>query len=447
MIYFGDYNRVQLPLMLPLYETHHLPNGLRLILAPMEGVSSVTVLAMVGVGSRYETEEQAGIAHFLEHMVFKGTQNYPTAMDISGTIDGIGGQYNAFTGKDYTGYYAKVASEHLELAVDVISDMLLTPKLQLADIEREKGVIIEEMNMYEDDPRRKIDDVYDSVIYGKSDLGREIIGYKKTVRSFGEADFRDFLDSWYDLHNVVVVIAGDAQKIKKSKIKTEDMITKAFSKGKKRSGKGAKDFVVPVHKNPQVKVVHKKTEQAHFYLGFPGLPRDHADRFGQLVLSNFLGGNSSARLFNEIREKRGLAYYAYASSESYADVGSIYAFEGVDPTRVDQALTVTVEEFMKASQGDVTQIEVDRTKEYLRGKLILDWEDSQSVASSYARRALLSAEMESLDHILEGIAQVDIDQVKGLAKKLFNFNQVNLALIGPYEKEDGRFLQILTKNK
>lgn len=428
--------------MLPTYTTTTLSNGLRLVLAPMEGVASVTVLAMVGVGSRYETEEQAGIAHFLEHMVFKGTANYPTAMDISSAIDGVGGQYNAFTGKDYTGYYAKVASEHLALALDVISDMLLTPKLLPEDIEREKGVIVEEMNMYEDDPRRKIDSVYDEVIYGNSDLGRDIIGYKKTVRSFDDVHFNDFLDSWYHLRNVVLVIAGDSTKIQTSNVKTQKLIEAAFAKGKARTGKGKVSFVVPKQTKPQVKVVYKKTEQAHFYLGFPGLKRDHEDRFGQMVLTNFLGGNSSARLFNEIREKRGLAYYAYASSESYADVGSIYAFEGVDPSRVEQAIQVTVEEFKKAASGDVTQIEVDRTKEYLRGKLILDFEDSQSVALSYARRALLSVEMETLDAMLERIASVDLTQVKRLAHTQFNFEKVNMALIGPYKGSE-RFASLL----
>lgn len=428
--------------MLPGYTLTTLDNGLRVLLAPMDGVASVTVLAMVGVGSRYETEEQAGIAHFLEHMVFKGTENYPTAMDVSSAIDGVGGQYNAFTGKDYTGYYAKVASEHLDLAVDVISDMLLTARLREEDIAREKGVIVEEMNMYEDDPRRKIDDIYDSVIYGGSHLGREIIGYKKTVRSFGEKDFRSFLDDWYDLKNVVVTVTGDGEKLKDVKA-MQVLIEKAFSKGGKRMGSGKVDFSVPRQTGPQLKVAHKKTEQAHFYLGFPGLIRDDEGYYVQLVLSNLLGGNSSARLFNEIREKRGLAYYAYASAESYVDVGSLYAFEGVDPTRVDEAIKVTLEEFAKAAKGDMDKTELGRTKEYLRGKLILDWEDSQSVALSYARKALLSQKgVDSLEEILAKVENVSLLEVGNLARKLFEMDKVNLALIGPYEDEK-RFADLL----
>ena len=428
--------------MLPNYSLTTLPNGLRLVLSPMEGVGSVTVLAMVGVGSRYETEEQAGIAHFLEHMVFKGTANYPTAMDVSSTIDGVGGQYNAFTGKDYTGYYAKVASQHLELAVDVISDMLLTPRLLPEDIEREKGVIIEEMNMYEDDPRRKIDDIYDGVVYGKSDLGREIIGYKKTVRACDNLKFQDFLDSWYELRNVVVVVAGDSSVVRSQESGVGKLIEKAFSKGKSRTGKGKVKFVVPTQSSPQLKVSYKKTEQAHFYLGFPALKRDDDDYFVQLVLSNYLGGNSSARLFNEIREKRGLAYYAYASSESYADAGSLYAFEGVDPGRVEEAMKVTLQEFAKAKKGEMAEHEVVRTKEYLQGKLILDWEDSQSVALTYARKVLLSKTMETLNDMLEKVRKVELNQVKGLAGRLFDEQKLNLALIGPY-RDQQKFADLL----
>jgi predicted Zn-dependent peptidase len=408
----------------------------------MDGVSSVTVLAMVGVGSRYEKKNQAGIAHFLEHMVFKGTANYPTAMDISSNIDGVGGQYNAFTGKDYTGYYVKVASEHLNLGLDIISDMLLTPRFREEDIEREKGVIIEEMNMYEDDPRRKIDSVYDEVIYGDSDLGRQIIGKKKTVRSFNKITFTNFLDSWYNLKNVVVVIAGDGEVVRIQEAEIKDQVEKYFSKGERRSGKGRVNFSVPTQSKNQLEVVHKKTEQAHFYLGFPGLKRDDDDRFTLSVLSTVLGGNSSARLFNEIREKRGLAYYAYASTSSYVDTGSIYAFEGVDPTRVDEAIKLTIKEFMSLGAGEVEKTELDRAKEYVKGKLILEWEDSQSVALTYAKKAALSTKVETPDEILKGISRVSEDGVKRVAKKLFVPGKMNLALIGAYRGSE-RFEKLL----
>ena len=424
------------------YKQTIFDSGLKLLTVPMDGVSSVTVLAMVGVGSRYEKNSQAGIAHFLEHMVFKGTANYPTAMDISSNIDGVGGQYNAFTGKDYTGYYVKVSSKHLELGLDIISDMLLTPRLRDEDIEREKGVIVEEMNMYEDDPRRKIDDVYDEVIYGDSDLGRQIIGRKKTVRSFGSSDFRTFLDSWYNLKNVVVVIAGDGKKIKEEEKKIEGLVEEYFKKGKVRSGNGKVNFSVPTQKKNQTKVVHKTTEQAHFYLGFPGLKRDDKDKYVLSILSTVLGGNSSARLFNEIREKRGLAYYAYASSASYVDVGSIYAFEGVDPNRIEEAIELTVDEFMSLGAGKIEKMEVDRAKEYVKGKLVLEWEDSQSVALTYAKKAALTDKVETPDDILEGISKVTDEDVKRVAKKLFVPGRMNLALIGAYRGSE-RFEKLL----
>ena len=424
------------------YKQTIFDSGLKLLTVPMDGVSSVTVLAMVGVGSRYENDSQAGIAHFLEHMVFKGTANYPTAMDISSNIDGVGGQYNAFTGKDYTGYYVKVSSEYMDLGLDIISDMLLTPRLRGEDIEREKGVIIEEMNMYEDDPRRKIDDVYDEVIYGDSDLGRQIIGHKNTVQSFKSQDFMDFLDSWYSLKNVVVVIVGDGKKIRGEEKKIERLVEKYFKKGKARSGNGKIDFSVPTQKKNKIKVVHKTTEQAHFYLGFPGLKRDDKDKFVLSILSTVLGGNSSARLFNEIREKRGLAYYAYASTASYVDTGSIYAFEGVDPSRVEEAIELTLKEFISLGAGDVEKMEVDRAKEYVKGKLTLDWEDSQSVALTYAKKAALTEKVETPNDILEGILKVTEMDVKRVAKKLFVPGKINLALIGAYRGSE-RFEKLL----
>ncbi|MFC1653604.1 M16 family metallopeptidase [Patescibacteria group bacterium] len=421
------------------YKVKKFDSGLRLVSVPMEGVNSMTVLAMVGVGSRYENSKRAGMAHFLEHMVFKGTANYPTAMDISSNIDGVGGQYNAFTGKDYTGYYAKVASEHLDLALDVISDMLLTARLRGEDIEREKGVIVEEMNMYEDDPRRKVDDIYDEVIYGESDLGRHIIGSKGTVRSFKSADFFDFLDSWYDLSNVVLVVAGDDEKMGED---LEKKVGGYFGKGKKRSGKGKVDFSVPKQTKAQLKVSYKETEQAHFYLGFPGFKRGHEDKYAQSVLMTMLGGNSSARLFNEIREKRGLAYYAYASVATYADIGSVYAFEGVDPKRVDEAISLTLREFKRMSDGDYERMEVERAKDYVRGKLTLDWEDSQNVALTYARKMVLVGEVESPDQIFAGVEKVKTEDVVKVAKKLFVEDKLNLALIGPY-KDKSRFEKLL----
>jgi predicted Zn-dependent peptidase len=408
----------------------------------MKGVSSVTVMAMVGVGSRYEPVASAGMAHMLEHMVFKGTNNYPTAMDISTAIDGVGGQYNAFTGKDYTGFYVKVASNKINLALDVISDMLLVPKLRGDDIEREKGVIIEEINMYEDDPRRKVGDNYDLVVYGESPLGREIIGSKQTVNSITSQKLQGFLDDWYDFDNVVLVLTGDASKLKNKNIELLSQVEKFFSKGSERAGGGQRHHGIPAQTKPRLSVFYKKTEQAHFHLGVPGLKRGHKDRYILSVLGTVLGGNSSARLFSEIREKRGLAYYAYASASSYADTGSIYAFEGVAPGSISDAIKVTIEQFAAVGTKDLKKAEVDRAKDFLIGKLILDWEDSHNVAMLYAKRLATENKTETPDQVLKQIKAVTRQQVQDLAQRLFNPNKFNLALIGPY-KDKERFEKLL----
>src|SRR3989344_9095488 len=236
------------------YSLHRLNSGLRLITVPMPGVDSLTVLAMVGVGSRFEPAKEAGIAHFLEHMVFKGTVNYPSAMALSSAIDSVGGSYNAFTGKDYTGYYVKVAASHLELALDVISDMLLVPQLKPEDIEREKGVIVEEINMYEDEPQRKIADVYDTVIYGNTSLGREIIGSKDTVKSLKNSHFHDFLNHWYHLANVVLVVAGSSSLVESKRL--VETVKSHFRKGKPRPGGGQRQTSSFPQRKSRVKLIH-----------------------------------------------------------------------------------------------------------------------------------------------------------------------------------------------
>lgn len=445
-------------LMRSQFDLIRLDSGLRLVIVPMRGVESITALVLVGIGSRYEPEKTAGVAHFLEHTLMDGTTNYPTSLDISTAIDGVGGEHNAFTSKDYTGYYVKVASSHLELALDVLSDVVFEPKLAENDIAKEKKIIVEEINMYEDNPRVKVGNVYDEVVFGKTALGRDVIGFKETVTGLTRDDLVGFLDCWYDRGNMVVVIAGDEERIQKShrrpaepsyggqaEVRIQSLVEKYFRKGKKRLGGGKSIGWKEEQTKQRVQLIHRKTEQAHFYLGVPSVARTDPTRYTALVLSVVLGGNSSARLFNEIREKHGLAYYAYASMSSYAEVGTLYAFEGVDPTRIDQAIGLTLAEFANmAGEGKepIRDEEVERAKDYLAGKLVLDWEDSQSVAMTYAKKLVLEGKVETPDEILEHIRAVTVNEVRSLGKRLFVPKKLNLALIGDYKDEE-RFLKLL----
>lgn len=423
-----------------------LPNKMRLVTVPMPGVQSLTVLAMVGIGSRFEAKAHAGISHFLEHLPFKGTHNYPTSIDIASTIDGVGGKHNAFTGKEYTGYWVKVAGRHWRLALDVVSDLLLTAKLRPKDIQREKGVIIEEINMYEDQPQAKVSDLFDDLVFKGSPLSRPVIGYKDTVSTITQADFKAHQDAWYHPENIVIGVVGSIPGEEKAFLNSENFIeavTGYFNKGGQKTGSGKRSHGIKPQQKPRHTVFYKDTEQAHFHLGFPGISRDHDDRYTLAVLTTLLGGNSSSRLFNEIREKRGLAYYAYASADLYQDAGSVYALEGVTIGKIEEAIKVTLEQFQLARRSlDISQAEVDRAIEYVTGKTVLDVEDSSSLANFVVRRALLDGRAETVESVLKKIRAVTRDQVEDLAKRLFDPQKLNLSVVGPF-KDSTKFSKLI----
>jgi predicted Zn-dependent peptidase len=423
-------------------EVTTLQNGMRLVTVNMPAVKSITVLAMVGVGGRYEDPKHSGISHFLEHLPFKGTEKYPTSLDISTAIDGVGGKHNAYTSKDYTGYWVKVASRQGELALDMVSDLMLTARLRSKDIEQEKGVIVEEINMYEDNPQYKVSNLFDATVFAGSPLERDVTGTKETVTSIKREDFLNHWERWYYPSNIVIGIVGDIKGLRANLGDLEARVSEYFSKGTQHKGGGTKVHEVPLQTKPRLTVFHKKTEQAHFHLGFPGIGREDPDRYPLMILMTILGGNSSSWCFNEIREKRGLAYYAYASADLYAGSGCIYALEGVALDKIDEAIRVTIEQFERARAGkDLTEGEVKRAKEYVAGKLTLDLESSDAMAGMMVRRLLLEGETLSLEQMLARVRAVELDQVRAVAKRLIDMRKVNLAVIGPYKEE--RFWKLI----
>lgn len=422
-----------------------LDTGLTVLRVPMDSVKSVTVLALVKVGSRYEDPRVSGVSHFLEHMVFKGTEKYPTAQDVAAAVDAVGAEFNAFTSKEYTGYYVKSASKDIELALDVVSDMLLTPQLRDEDLQREKGVIIEEINMYKDMPMRHIGDVFEQMFYAGSPLGRDIIGTPETVSNMQRQDFVSHLQTWYGLHNMVLIVVGDAQVLHQESLLTQ--IMGYFAKGDASQRKKPAKLKLesePIARGKRVVIAEKKTEQAHFILGFPGLARNDADRYATSVLSTILGGNMSSRLFTEVREKRGLCYYVRSDVDMYSETGFFGAAAGVDPQRVEEAITVTFEQFTNLSSGaqPVTQQELERAKNCTLGNLILSMEDSQNVAQSYGMSQLLLGEVRTIEQIMEHISSVTMDDVERVVTRLIQPDQVRLAMIGPFDDEQ-KFGQML----
>jgi predicted Zn-dependent peptidase len=409
-----------------------LPNGLRLLTIPMPSFESATVLVMAGAGSRYETKKNNGISHFLEHMAFKGTKQRPSAMAISSIIDGIGGEFNAFTGIETTGYYIKAEKTHINLSLDILSDMLQHSLLDAKEIDKEKGVIIEEINLYEDTPMRKIGDIYEMLLYGDTPLGWDIAGEKDVIRSITRDDFVNYMSSLYSAANMTVVIAGgiDEDEMKK-------LTEKYFGQMKKFETKHY-DAIVENQKQPQLLTRVKKTEQIHIALGVRTVPVDHPDKYPLEVLASVLGGGMSSRLFEEVREKRGLAYYVRTHSDHYMDAGSLVTLAGIDSSRVDQAVMVIIDEYRKVAHGTlgITDDEFNKAKEFLKGHLVLELEDSRSVASFYAHQELTEKKVENPDEVLAGVDAVTKAQVEAVGRRYFVNEGLNLALIGNYTAKE-----------
>ena len=420
------------------FERHLLPNGLRIILAPNEGVESATTLVMVGAGSRYENEKNSGVSHFLEHMAFKGTKSRPTAREIASLIDGIGAESNAFTGKELTGYYIKSASTHVPLALDILSNMLTESLFKEEEIELEKGVIVEEINLYNDTPMRNIGNIYERLLYGDSPMGWDIAGKKETVTKFKRKDFIDYMNSLYSADNMTVVVAGN---FKKEEILKE--IKKKFSEIKKF------EIITPsavddTQTKPEVTLVKKTTDQAHFALGVRTVGiTNEKDRYPLSVLASILGGGMSSRLFYEVRERRGLSYYVRTNADEYKDCGYMATFVGADPKRLEEAIKVVRDEYEKiVSDGEITPEEVLKAKEYSKGHFILSLEDSQTVAILYAMQEILEEKLETPDEIIEKIEKVTIDDIKRVAKQYVDTKNLSLAVIGNFE-DKSKFEKLL----
>lgn len=416
-----------------------LNNGLTLLTVPMKGVQSVTVLCMVRTGSRDEPEELAGISHFLEHMVFKGTKDYPDAQAITSAIDSIGGEFNAFTSKEYTGFYVKLAAKHLERGVDVLSQMLTKPRLDKDAIEREKGVVIEEINMYEDLPPRKAVYLYECLIFGDNSLGRPTIGSRETVASLSRKALDDYLSSRYTSGRTVVGVVGGVGNGGWSEKKIRDLVEEKFS-GLSKGNYGWGKPISIKQNEPKVEVFNKETGQAHFVIGVPGFKRGHSQRYALAVLAVVLGGNMSSRLFTEVRDKRGLAYYVKSDVDVFFDTGSLLVQAGVDIGKFKEALKVVLEQFVqvkdKQSKGRLTEKEVSRSKEYLKGRFILEMEDSHEVADHYVRRFLLEQEIMEPDEFIDKIESVTWEDVQNAALEIFQSKLLNLAVVGPFSSKD-----------
>jgi predicted Zn-dependent peptidase len=409
------------------YKRSLLKNGLRVLTVPMAGTQTVTVIVMVGAGSRYEKEKEAGLSHFVEHMFFKGTIKRPTTLDISEELDAVGGEFNAFTAKDRTLYYAKVDARHFGTALDVVSDIFLNSKLDAKEIEKEKGTILQELNMYEDTPVRTVADVFENLLYAGNPLGREIIGTKKTVAALERGKFIEYLKNFYVANNTVICVAGkfDEKKVLKS-------VEKYFSPMRKKKMAGFSP-VKDDQNQPAVKIKFKKTDQTHFILGTRAYKENHPNRFALSLLSVILGGNMSSRLFIEVREKLGLAYYVRTEVEAYSDCGYLATQVGVEHKKLELAVKTILQEYQKIANHKVSEKELQNAKDFIKGKSLMGLEASDEVAMFFASQEMKKKKILTPAEIFAKIDKVTAIDILKVAQEIFSKKRLNLAIIGPHK--------------
>jgi predicted Zn-dependent peptidase len=418
-----------------VFQRHTHDNGLRVLTADMPQVQSVTCMIMLAAGSRYETPETNGIAHFAEHMFFKGTERRPTARDIGMEVDGLGGEFNAFTSKEYTGYYVKCAAEYRDRALDVLVDMLRHSTFDPEEIEREKGVIIEEMNMYYDTPRDFIGGVYDHLLYGDQPLGWDVIGRKETVRGATRDTFLDYVGHWYKPERMVVGVAGHLDG-------TQQETIERLLGDMEATPTGSPSPTALDGSGSRVTIHHKDSDQAHLILGVRSYPLVHPDRWALQLLATVLGTGMSSRLFTEVREKRGLAYYVYAHNQSYTDAGSLFSQAGVDIARSEEAVETIVREFRRIADEPVPSEELEKARALAKGRFVLRLENPQGMIVFGLGREVLNDPVREPEEVVAGLDAVTAEDVQRVAQDVIASDGLNLALIGPFE-DQARFEALL----
>ena len=419
-----------------MYKKTTLSNGLRILTIPIKSTKTATVLVLVATGSKYESKEISGVSHFLEHMNFKGTKKRPTSLQISEPLDRIGGQYNAFTGQEYTGYYVKANSKHLDFLMDIVSDITLNPNFAQKEIDKERGVIIEELNMYEDDPMRKVEDIWTDLLYGDQPAGWDIGGRKEVIAKLMRSDFVKYHTDHYVASKIVVIVSGMIRSdYVVSKIKNFFESVR-ISKGKDKLP--TKEF----QKKPELKLFYKKTDQTHIALGARSYNIWDNRRFAAAVLTTILGGGMSSRLFHNLRDKLGIAYYVRTGGSETTDVGNVATWVGVNNKRAEEAIRAILEEYKKIKTEKVSLEELNKAKEHIEGSLILGIETSDELASFYGFQEILKNEAMKPEEVIKKIRSVTSEEVLEVAQDIFKPEKLNLAVIGPF-KNNKQFASLL----
>lgn len=420
-----------------MYQRIVRKDGSVIILLPQSDTKAITFETLYKVGSRNEDDKNNGVSHFVEHLMFKGTAKRPNTLDISKELDGIGAEYNAFTGKDHTGYYIKADNRHLALAVEMLSDMLHNSKFDSEEMDKERGVIIEEIKMYEENPLMHIEDVFESLIFKETVLGRDIAGPKENIRNISRKALHDYYKKYYYSGNLVLSLAGN--------FKTKEalaLINKHFPVATKKSRVKVQAVKIAKQKSRQVKIVNRTVEQVQLTLGWPSVSKKDKKFLALQMLANIFGGNMSSRLFLQIRERRGLCYFIRASANGYEDVSTFAIQAGLNKDKIEEAIKAIKAEVNLLKENGVSAEELKSAKENIRGRLILRLEDAGTYLGFISSQELFGQKIKNLEEVLAEVDKITLKQVNDLAKIVFDWQASNLALIGPF-KEDKKFLKLL----
>ncbi len=413
-----------------------LDSGLRIITCNMPHTRSASMVILIGTGSRYEDDSEAGVSHFIEHLCFKGTEKRPLPQQISATVEGVGGMLNGSTDQEVTAYWAKVALPHFPQALDLLVDMLRNSRFDPEDIEKERRVILEELNMVKDAPNQWVEVLLDQIVWPGHPLGRDIGGTRESIEGISRSQILDFFESHYSPNNTVVSVAGavDHQEVVEALASRLD--------GWRAADPCAFPPAPDAQDSPCMHVEYRKTEQVHLNLAVRGLPVIHPDRYALDLLNVVLGDGMSSRLFVELRENRGLAYNVYSYNNHYIDCGALCVAAGVDPSRTAETLAGIINELQKLKDG-ITESELETCKELVKGRLLLRTEDTRSVAGWFGAQEVITGQVMMIDDVVRHVEAVTLEDVRRVAQTLLHTEKLNLAVVGPTRARKG--LQALLK--
>jgi predicted Zn-dependent peptidase len=413
-------------------------DGSVIIFLPKKDTKAVTLEVLYKIGSQHENKSQAGVSHFVEHLMFKGTKNRPKTIDISKELDSVGAEYNAFTGKEYTGYYITADSSHLPLASEILSDILHNSKFDPLEVDKERGVILEEMKMYEDNPMLYIEDIFENLLYQGTPLGNQIIGSRQSIKTVKRDLLYDYYQKNYQRHSMVIGLAGSFKETEALKL-----INKFFPIAKSGRRVSQKKLGSFKQAKPRLTIVKRELEQVQLALGFRSVASTHPKFLVGQILSNALGGMWSSRLFLEIREKRGLCYFINASLNGYKDVSGLVIQAGLNKAKIYEALGAIKEELEKVRTKGITEVELKKAKDNIKGRLILRLENASTHLSFLLSQEIIDEEIKDLEAKLKELEKINLSQVNKMAREIIKWSQSNLAIIGPFQSKD-KFLKILS---